>query len=501
MSALESCLARARRRSAALLVMKHGAASLAVGAACAILLLVTGTQLLNWYWPVAVFIIAAGTGLYRAWRAMPSAYVLAQRIDRQLALRDTLSTAHYFQTRSGRIAEAQREDAERLASAAVLAQALPFRMEREFYLASALVLIGAGLFGVRYGLLHRLDLSPPLVSLKFDYGQPESNVGPRKTAANRMQNQTPQEQAALSLEPETEVDLGPPPESALDTVDVPDMVNDPLPDKSAQTDQKLEGVSLEAEGKENGKQSKDGESGEQPSEAGSPLAASEDGKSQNQQKGGESRQNQNAGENSSLMDKMRDAMANLMSRLKMQPQQGGSQQQMASSKNGQNASQSRERTDQRGAPQPGQQQAGDASDADERGRQEGEGGEQSQNGDSKQMANGADQQRSNDPKSGMGKQDGAKDVQLAEQLEAMGKLSEIFGKRAANVSGEVMVEVASGKQQIRTPYSQRSGQHTAAGGEIHRDEVPLIYQPYIQKYFQEIRKAAPASAPKPVQTP
>ena len=39
----------------------------------------------------------------------------------------------------------------------------------------------------------------------------------------------------------------------------------------------------------------------------------------------------------------------------------------------------------------------------------------------------------------------------------MGKISEIIGKRSANVSGEVTVEVNSSKQQIRTPYSESQG--------------------------------------------
>jgi hypothetical protein len=47
----------------------------------------------------------------------------------------------------------------------------------------------------------------------------------------------------------------------------------------------------------------------------------------------------------------------------------------------------------------------------------------------------------------------------------------IIGKRAANITGEVMVEVSSGKQQLKTQYSDRNGSHAEAGGEIDRDEV------------------------------
>ena len=51
--------------------------------------------------------------------------------------------------------------------------------------------------------------------------------------------------------------------------------------------------------------------------------------------------------------------------------------------------------------------------------------------------------------------------------------------------------------------SQQKAGHTDAGGEIHRDQVPLMYQPFVEKYFQEIRKgsgtakAAPAAGATP----
>jgi hypothetical protein len=88
----------------------------------------------------------------------------------------------------------------------------------------------------------------------------------------------------------------------------------------------------------------------------------------------------------------------------------------------------------------------------------------------------------------MGKQDGDKDVEQAEQLEAMGKISEIIGKRNEKLQGEIMVEVNSSKQSLRTQYSQRSAAHTESGAEIRRDEIPLDYQSYVQQYFAEVRK-------------
>ena len=95
----------------------------------------------------------------------------------------------------------------------------------------------------------------------------------------------------------------------------------------------------------------------------------------------------------------------------------------------------------------------------------------------------------------MGSQDGEKKIRQAEQLAAMGKISEIIGKRAATVTGEATVEVKSTSQQIRTPYAQRGVQHSQGGAEINRDEVPVALQAYVERYFEHVRKQAPAKKP------
>jgi hypothetical protein len=92
------------------------------------------------------------------------------------------------------------------------------------------------------------------------------------------------------------------------------------------------------------------------------------------------------------------------------------------------------------------------------------------------------------PGNGAGSEDGAKDIREAEQLAAMGKISEIIGKRAADLSGEVSVEVESTNQQLRTPYASRKASHAAGGAEIGRDEVPVAVQSYVEQYFEMVRK-------------
>ena len=93
---LTDLLERARRRLFGQLVLDKGALALVIGMAAVILLLLAGTQILDWYWPVLVVAVSLGVGIYRLRKSLPSLYVLAQRIDRRLGLADSLSTAIHF---------------------------------------------------------------------------------------------------------------------------------------------------------------------------------------------------------------------------------------------------------------------------------------------------------------------------------------------------------------------------------------------------------------------
>ena len=75
----------------------------------------------------------------------------------------------------------------------------------------------------------------------------------------------------------------------------------------------------------------------------------------------------------------------------------------------------------------------------------------------------------------------------------MGKLAEIIGKRSASLTGDMTVETPSSKQQLKTAYSQKTGQHQDLGGEINRDEVPLADQQYVRDYMDEVHKQAKAN--------
>src|SRR5579864_7576109 len=81
---LTDLLERARRRLFGQLVLDKGALALLIGMAGAILLLLTGTQILDWYWPVLLVVVSLGVGIYRLRQSLPSFYKLAQHIDPRL---------------------------------------------------------------------------------------------------------------------------------------------------------------------------------------------------------------------------------------------------------------------------------------------------------------------------------------------------------------------------------------------------------------------------------
>jgi hypothetical protein len=232
----------------------------------------------------------------------------------------------------------------------------------------------------------------------------------------------------------------------------------------------------------NGKNGEEGQDGQQGGKS------AQSGKPQN----GEKRDASNAGESSSLMNKLKDAFQNLLSKAKPQQSQQGSAQhgkdQKSASGKPQQGSQPNGKD---GQPRNGSQQ-GDA--------QEGEDGQEAKNSESAQQGKGQgksdSEQASKQSGSGIGSQDGDKAIRNAEQLAAMGKISEILGKRSATISGEATVEVQTTNQQLRTPYAQKGAEHTQGGTEISRDEVPVALQPYVQQYFEQVRKQAGAGVKK-----
>jgi hypothetical protein len=470
------------------LALEYAAAAAGIGAAGAILLLILGTQVMDWYWPVALFAAALAAGLYRARRKRLSRYALAQTVDARLELQDRLSTFVYFRE-SGKapdslsMVEAQAEERLRVED---MDRAMPVQFPKYGYACAALVMAAGGLLGLRYGILHTLDLAPPLARIDLGAFQPPPPVhaATKKTA---IQERWDEQLKELGLTPE---DLEIPNEKGLQPIEsnvpgAPEAGAPPAEQNGKQNASSPQAPQSSPEGGENGEKSQgDAEN------AGEDPGSQQAGQANKQQPPPKNAKAGQPGSQDGLMNKMRDALANLMNKMKSpsnpQDQQGASPNSSQQAQMGK-----QQQSAQQGAQSQGKQQGEGSPD------QDGEASDQASDkmpGDkSKSGDKSADRPGSQDSKSGMGQQDGEKAIREAQQLAAMGKISEIFGKRAQQLTGEMTVEVSSGKQQLKTAWSERKALHADTGAEVNRDEIPLAYQSYIQRYFEEVRKT-PAKA-------
>lgn len=494
-SALTKLVRRGRVRQLRHLLFHQASFAATLGLGGALLLLIFGTQILDWYWPVLLFVVSLAVAVYRSRHKIPSLYHVAQSIDNRLGFHDSLSTAVFFHehpdrtTSSRHLIERQREAAEELARSADMQRGLPFFAPRTLYVNAALAAIVCSMFGVRYGINHSLDLRPSLVRIGFDgfLGQSRQVADAKRNSPQRPFSPDKLEKGAAADPWQAKADDSVTADAALDaaddsSTDTTDAAADPSAAKSKST-----GTEQPPPGQDPLDSSDKGENTQAGTDAGDSNSPAEANSQSDKEQGGlkNSGQSGSAGENSSLSEKMRDVLANLLAKLKPKnDSKSNSSQAQNGSQSGQQKGQS---SDSNSSQSQNKQQAeGDAS-AQSQGDQQAQNGDQ-QSAQGKSEGKSGDKPNSPDGKSGIGKQDGDKSAREAAELAAMGKISEIIGKRAANVSGEVMVEVASGKQQLKTQYTQKNAAHIEAGGEINRDEVPLAYQQYVQQYFEEVRK-------------
>jgi hypothetical protein len=193
-----------------------------------------------------------------------------------------------------------------------------------------------------------------------------------------------------------------------------------------------------------------------------------------------------------LVNKVKDLFQNLLSSVKP-PQTNPSNQQQNSDPNNQQGKGQQNAGKQEG--KNGQQQNnGNSGDSEE--GQSGEQAKSPQDPQGKGNGKSDSQQASKQPGSGIGNQNGDKTIKQAEDLAAMGKITELFGKRSASITGEATVEVQATSQQLHTPYAPRGVEHSQNGAEISRDEIPVAIEPYVQQYFEQVRKQTTPPAAK-----
>ena len=489
---VEDLIRRARRRFVFNGALGQFALAAAITTAGLALILILGTRYLEW-WTLALFGAAGlAVGVARAWRSAPDAYSTAVRLDENAHLSDALSTALYFSTHPTTFPEyqpAQRAQAEEAARGVDLDGAIPFTFPRALYALAAVAVLASGILMLRFRGGHGLDLRAPLTEVLFEDLAAKQNT-------KKLQNANAADRKRLETA-----------ESLLAKLGVPINPEDQKQDAAAldkAIDQALDGAQSANDKGEKGQpggKSQDGKagSGAEKSPDGDPLDGkptdNADQNAENKSPGGQdgpagdkgNNSKNSSGDNSSMMSKIKDAVSNMFSKAK---QDGGAQK--SPQQQGQTAK-SEKGQGEKGSAGKGQEQGQSQADA-----QDGEPSNDAQEGQQAQgKAGSKSSQQSAQAGSGVGSQDGAKDLKAAEQLKAMGKISEIIGKRAATVTGETTIEVQSGSQQLRTAYSNTAASHGEADSDVNRDEIPVSLQPYIQQYFEQVRKSAPpVSKPK-----
>jgi len=486
---LEELIQRARRRlilNESLSQMTFAAAVFAGGLA---LVLILGTAFLSW-WALAIFAaLGLGIGIYRVTRHTPDPYATAVQLDENAHLKDALSTALHFSAHpegSPEFRRFQREQATAVATTVSLESAVPFTFPRAVYAMAAFCLLASGLIGIRYRTGKGLDLRRPITEVLF-----EDQAAPQAKKPGALPRSRPGQWADEAQQMLAKLGLAPKPEGPAPGD--PDALDQAIEQALRQPDTK-EGKSAPKGGEGDKSASKD-TSASDDAPGGDPIQGDKnggepkdnDGKSASKggdpdDKGGPKKDGDSSKE--SLMSKLKDAVSSLLAKNK--PDQNGPQPKQPGQKGAQN-------------PQNKQEKKGEAGDGKpEKGNADSDSDDSDPNGDALggQQGEGKETTASNTPQkqegSGIGAQDGSKEMKLAEQLKAMGKISEIIGKRSATVTGETSIEVQSGNQQLHTAYSKTNAAHAETDGDVTRDEIPLSVQAYVQQYFTEVRKAAAA---------
>jgi hypothetical protein len=488
---VEDLIRRARRRFVLNETLAQFAFAVAVSIAGFVLVLIFGTSYLEW-WTLGIFAAAGlAIGSYRVYLRTPTEYSTAVRLDENAHLHDALSTALYFSGHPGTAGEfrqSQRAQAESVAGDVRLDQAVPFAVPRSLYAMAALCVLASGLVALRYGMGHGLDLRAPITQLLFE---DEAVRDAKKAQALYPKSKKWMDEAQSLL---SKLGMGPNP-------------NEPTPGDPDVLDKAIE-QALQSPADPSGKNEKGGGEGGKggQTKAGDPSKDSPNGdpidngdqqanNDQNGQEGANSKEaqagskstsgkNGSPSKNESLLSKLKDAVSNMLSK--------SNKDDSSSSEKSQQSAKKETPSGEKGQAGKGAQEKGESqSDA------EGQPDSDSQNSQQAQgRLNSAANQTPAQGGSGIGNQDGSKEIKAAAQLKAMGKISEIIGQRAATVSGETSVEVQSGSQKLHTDYSTTSAAHVETDGDVTRDEIPLALQAYVQQYFAEVRKAGGPAKPK-----
>ena len=457
-----------RKRVLGRQALHEGLLAAGIGMGGLVVLLTAGTRWFPVWLSVLVGLAGLLTAVVRWRRRRPSGYSVAQRIDRAWATNDQLATAYYFLDqgeRSGWVRE-QRERAERLADRGDIAAAFPYEVPASAWALGAVTLLAVLMLVIRAGSQEAFSLDESLPALVAEALLPPP-ADPEAQAA-QAPAPSPEDEAAVSLESDEEAEkLAAEGAADLDQGAEADSPGDEMAEEFGVPE--VEGISFDEAGGDEMAPAEPATDGDQGEDLDSLAEAGEE-------------MNQ---EGDSLLDRLQDAFQNMLSSMNMEPPQLGPSSEQGS---GQQAEQGTQ------APGQGQEVPGAESSA-EGAEASGEQASSKEIGEQFSVEEGAaegEQQQGESSVATAGAGEGSKELAEAKREEAMGQLTKLFQQRAEEIQGEFTIETGSARQAARTPYSPRESGHRDPGAVLSRDEIPIAYRSYVQRYFQTIRqKAAP----------
>ncbi len=459
-----------------------------------VLMLLLGTQILNAWLLFALAVAGMGFGFYQVRSAIPSKYQLAQGIDRKLQLHDSISTAFFLllhpEQGSAHAVRTQLSQADTIASSVDVATIFPFGGRRQWTIAAALFVAVTGLFATRYLVTNTLDLSLALVPIHLGpvYERVEKLLA-RSDSRHEMQASGARQDAASTQAGQDRADAQEQGNQSQDPASASTPASSPAdpsggePNAAKAAGSPNDNHDAKSNGEGDGK-AHDNSAAHDASAPGNPTAASKGSPNDAKQT---KDQSSDAKSSTGVFEKMRDAVSSMMAKMKASSNGDNSSQESKNQRESQqSAQQSPQKQDQQRG-QQGDQNQQSSEDPNSQGQQQAGAAQKAQASEGR-TSNSSSNQNGSDSHSGIGSQDGEKALKDSRQQEAMGKLAEIIGKRSAELTGDVMVDVPSGKQQLRTKDSGRLGTHSDKGGQINRDQVPLEFQQYVRDYMEQVRK-------------
>ena len=478
---------RACRRSLAHLAFQDALEACTVALLGPVTLLVLGTDLI----PDALlglFVVAGlAFGIYRWLHARPSPYAVAQRLDASWETHDQISTAYYFSEhadRAGPLAKQQQGLAGPLASAGSVPIALPLQIPKAAYALAAMVVLIGGLLGLRYSMQATLSLKPPLPPMVMqallgdraddlftdeEASEELAETSDETAASNREERELERDTREEQREPTPRMVGGDQPPKALaeDLMAVPEVeglsvdeqYGDELASAEGQGEEGAEQEGLEADANERNP----GESSPQDPSRPDAGAQSE--------------------ESNDLLSRLQDAFEKMLSSMNLEEKTTG---ESGEPSGGEESQQSSE------AGAEAQASAGEGQEGGESDSQGQEGGGTPENPQELSQGEGGSEGSNLTPEgqatSSAGSNDGSKELAAAALDQALGELSELYSRRAEEMSGEVLIETEAGPQELQTPYSPSETGHRDPGGVIRRDQIPHAYRHFIQKYFEALQE-------------